>query len=368
MGTDLGETEEGIALVSAQAGTIITPKQNQSDMCGSCGALIGQVYCGSCGQKNDDLRRSLWRLIAESLGGIFSFESRMWRTWGALLLKPGKVAREYADGARSRYSPPIRVYIVISFLFFAFIAFSNTNFLSFEVTPKQTAQKSDQPLSPGGQDAKGTLVDGVIVGAMDNPKQTFSQKYKFNMSLFARDDKLYKMTDQEMEEFTSFIQDDEAIDVQINKQDVDTKKVLAILLTNPQKFNRVFNTWLPRAMFFMVPFAMIFGWLFIRGKNALLYDHLIHAIYIHCVFLLALIISLLLSRLVPGYFVFLALFGFMTFHLIFSVKKMFSRGWIKTVWTTLGTGFLYSFLLFIILIVISGYSIIQAVTDAGLVT
>ena len=38
-------------------------------------------------------------------------------------------------------------------------------------------------------------------------------------------------------------------------------------------------------MFFMVPFAMRLGAIFIRGPTALLYDHLIHAMYIHAVFL-----------------------------------------------------------------------------------
>ncbi|PHS40821.1 MAG: hypothetical protein COA91_03035 [Robiginitomaculum sp.] len=372
MTTDLVETEEGLLLAVASAGDIKTiPKKNTSQACQSCGTQIDQIYCGQCGQKNDDLRRSLWRLISESLGGIFSFESRMWRTWGALLLKPGKVAYEYANGARSRYSPPIRVYLVVSFLFFAFIAFSNTNFLSFEVIPKQTEQSTAQGNPADDQnsvDAENTISDDFLDGFSHTRTRSLSLDYKFGLYLFAKNDKLYKMTNQEMEEFARIIQEDEDVSVQIKNKDVDTKGFLSTLLTNQQKLNGAFNTWLPRAMFFMVPFAMIFGWLFIRGKNALLYDHLIHAIYIHCIFYLALIIALLLSRIVPGGIVFLGLFVFMLIHIIVSTKTMFSRGWIKTVWTALGTGFLYSLLLFFIMFGISVYSIIQAATDAGLVT
>jgi len=141
MATDLGETEAGLALVAANAGDIKSvAKINTSGTCQSCGATIPQVYCGQCGQKNDDLRRSLWRLVTESLGGIFSFESRMWRTWGALLLKPGKVASEYANGARSRYSPPIRVYLVVSFLFFGFLVATQTNLFALSVHPKASIE------------------------------------------------------------------------------------------------------------------------------------------------------------------------------------------------------------------------------------
>ena len=87
-------------------------------------------------QKNDDLRRSLWRLVSETLSGIFSFEGRMWRTWGALLFKLGKVAHEYTNGARSRYSPPIRVYLVGGFMFFGFLAATQTNLFALSVHPK----------------------------------------------------------------------------------------------------------------------------------------------------------------------------------------------------------------------------------------
>ena len=45
-------------------------------------------------------------------------DSRLWRTLAALLFKPGHLTREFLAGRRARYLPPVRLYLVLSVLFF----------------------------------------------------------------------------------------------------------------------------------------------------------------------------------------------------------------------------------------------------------
>jgi len=45
-------------------------------------------------------------------------DSRLWRTLFALLFKPGFLTREFLEGRRVRYLPPLRLYLVLSVLFF----------------------------------------------------------------------------------------------------------------------------------------------------------------------------------------------------------------------------------------------------------
>lgn len=45
-------------------------------------------------------------------------DSRLWQTLRALLLRPGALTREFLDGHRVRYLPPLRLYLVISLLYF----------------------------------------------------------------------------------------------------------------------------------------------------------------------------------------------------------------------------------------------------------
>ncbi len=85
--------------------------------CLSCGAASVAVFCANCGQKNDDLRRSIFLLARDFVEDTFSFDSRMWRTLGALVVAPGVVATNYAHGKRSRYTPPVRLFLVVSFIF-----------------------------------------------------------------------------------------------------------------------------------------------------------------------------------------------------------------------------------------------------------
>jgi hypothetical protein len=42
----------------------------------------------------------------------------LWRTLGALMLRPGRLTREYLVGRRRRYVLPLRLYLTASFLFF----------------------------------------------------------------------------------------------------------------------------------------------------------------------------------------------------------------------------------------------------------
>ncbi len=342
MATDLGETEEGLVLATASSTDIgDVPRENTATTCRSCGAKVTRIYCGQCGQKNDDLRRSLWRLISETLGDIFSFESRMWRTWGALLFKPGKVAYEYANGARSRYSPPIRVYLVVSFVLFGFLAVTQTNLFAMSVHPKTETGKTEQ-------------------AEPDSETIALINDFNFKLLFFQSEKTFEAMLDKTAtDNFLDSLKDDINKEVtqpgdQVNADSLDAFK---IFLQNPSQFNAAFNTWLPRIMFFMVPFAMFAGAIFIRGPTALLYDHLIHAIYIHAVFFLTLPPAILLARIVPGDIVAKGLLLLYLVYLPISLKHMFKRSWFKTVMTTFVVGNLYAIFLMFAIIMISIYSL-----------
>ena len=49
-------------------------------------------------------------------------DSRLWRTLGALLFRPGFLTAEFLGGRRARYLPPVRLYLVLSVAFFLFAA------------------------------------------------------------------------------------------------------------------------------------------------------------------------------------------------------------------------------------------------------
>ena len=81
-------------------------------------------FCGHCGQKLADPVHSLRHFQAEAVEDLTHADSRLWRTLIALLFRPGFLTREFLDGRRVRYLPPLRLYLVLSFLFFVFAAAS----------------------------------------------------------------------------------------------------------------------------------------------------------------------------------------------------------------------------------------------------
>lgn len=79
-------------------------------------------FCPQCGQKNIDLERPLPELIADAVRGALDVDGRAIRTLWTLIRRPGVLTSEFLVGRRKLYSPPFRLYLVISVLFFVVAA------------------------------------------------------------------------------------------------------------------------------------------------------------------------------------------------------------------------------------------------------
>jgi uncharacterized protein DUF3667 len=90
--------------------------------CDNCGAPVPARYCGSCGQRLEPAVHSLWHFAKVATEDLTHADSRVWRTLAALLFKPGKLTAEFLAGRRARYLPPVRLYLVLSVVFFLWAA------------------------------------------------------------------------------------------------------------------------------------------------------------------------------------------------------------------------------------------------------
>ncbi|MFN7163475.1 MAG: DUF3667 domain-containing protein, partial [Hyphomonas sp.] len=86
--------------------------------CRNCGTRVELRYCTNCGQLGADFHRPIWDLVTSSFDDMFAFDGRLWRTLPALMLRPGRVTRNYIDGKRARYVPPFRMFLLTSVVFF----------------------------------------------------------------------------------------------------------------------------------------------------------------------------------------------------------------------------------------------------------
>ncbi len=88
--------------------------------CANCQHALPEdaKFCPNCGQSTKSLRQPFFPFVRDSVHELLDIDGRLWLTLKTLLLKPGLAAYEFDQGKRDKYSPPLRLYLVISLLFF----------------------------------------------------------------------------------------------------------------------------------------------------------------------------------------------------------------------------------------------------------
>jgi len=89
-----------------------------STSCENCGAQSDAEYCPHCGQPGTSIDMPATDFVKELANEVFALDSRASLTLGLLFRRPGAVATEYVAGHRARFVPPIRLYLMASFLMF----------------------------------------------------------------------------------------------------------------------------------------------------------------------------------------------------------------------------------------------------------
>lgn len=101
--------------------------------CANCGTPLSAQFCPECGQSRDALQRPIYDLAKDTLDGLFDWDGRFLTTLRQLYTRPGRVARDYADGCRARFTPPVRLYVLVSLVFFSVMALSGVRLIGLDV-------------------------------------------------------------------------------------------------------------------------------------------------------------------------------------------------------------------------------------------
>lgn len=95
---------------------------------------LSEQYCPNCGQLNSTKKLAFNDFFNEFFAGIFAYDSRLNRTLGVLLFKPGKISKDYIQGKRVRYANPYRFYLSASIIFFLIWSITR-DFEGIQTTP-----------------------------------------------------------------------------------------------------------------------------------------------------------------------------------------------------------------------------------------
>ena len=87
-----------------------------ADTCLNCGEKLLGDFCWRCGQETTDFHRPLRSLASDFFDNVLSLDSKLLRTIGPLLFRPGRLTREYLAGRRAPYVRPLKLYLLAALL------------------------------------------------------------------------------------------------------------------------------------------------------------------------------------------------------------------------------------------------------------
>jgi hypothetical protein len=105
--------------MGTESGTAVALEQQQLQECPECHTELLGKYCYKCGENPPaahDL--SLRHFLHHGLHELTHLDSKVFRTLGTLIVKPGVLTADYLAGRRQRYVLPLRLFLVIFALYF----------------------------------------------------------------------------------------------------------------------------------------------------------------------------------------------------------------------------------------------------------
>jgi len=119
--------------------------------CEDCGAELHGHYCSKCGQVAVDYRRSFRHVIADVAESFLNWDSKFLATIGLVLIRPGWLTKQFVAGRRTRYLHPLRLYLLVSIVFFLCIRLAPIQTkpqLAADMTPEDRAQAEEAMKNP----------------------------------------------------------------------------------------------------------------------------------------------------------------------------------------------------------------------------
>ena len=276
-------------------------------------------YCGNCGQEAKELRRPFFRLSREAISSLFELDGRSFRTLFYLLTKPAHLSKEYFSGRRMQYTPPLRLFLVISVSFFLLVSFY-TSIRSMEGILSANHEISGEEVSASTDDEEDPLA----------PTLAFVES--INLPFF-----------------------DEQTNTNLRRaMGAQAETNINSMIEDPSEFFRGYLEYITVFILLMIPLlALIQKLIYIRSGHFYV-EHLVltlhnHAFIIFIVFVNSLIDLVNGSRIpiISSAFGYLgaAIYIWMWVYLFLSLKNYFQQGYGITLLKYLTTTILYGFTL-----------------------
>jgi len=236
-------------------------------LCKNCNSELVGVYCSECGQKDSQLL-SIKEILKEFSDNVFSFDTRFFITLKYLITKPGLLTTEYWLGRRTKYLPPLRLYLVMSLVYF----FSSN----------------------------------IINPSIDKPFQTLDGFFQFELD---KSSPKYDPSPEIVAPFVDFFKENFNKGVRVAEKKELTEQDL------------IWSS-MPTAMFILMPFMAFCVYLLNKKKKQLYSYHLITVLHFHSF----IFFIFTLEEIVPIIVIFTKLY--LLYYIFFMFKNIYQDSWI----------------------------------------
>jgi Protein of unknown function (DUF3667) len=241
--------------------------------CPNCGEIVDNRFCPACGQENREFKATFKEMIKEFTSHALNLDSRFFRTLKYLLFYPGWLTIEYFKGRREFYISPLKLYLIISMIYF----------LTFTVSSFYTdISRGINLIEEGIETTNSDSLDAIL----EDTAQNISEEPK-----------------------------DDTITLFNNDTQIDTDKFKMSFINNA-----------PRIMFFLLPLAALILKLLYR-RRILYFQHLIFLLHVHSYFFF----TMILYRILDFEIVYLILLLLSAVYLYVAQKKFYRQSIRKTI-------------------------------------
>lgn len=126
--------------------------------CLNCGQAMQGSYCAACGQQEKEVLRPFIYFLQELLRVVLELDGRAYITTFRLMTRPGFLTREYFAGRRVSYTPPLRLFLIISIGFFLIVSIVST-LQSLQDTMVEVVTTQEAAVTAGATDPDEEFTD-----------------------------------------------------------------------------------------------------------------------------------------------------------------------------------------------------------------
>jgi Protein of unknown function (DUF3667) len=364
-------------------------------ICPNCDTILKPEdnFCGICGQENHDLKVSVGHLLYETVESITHFDTKLYTTVKAIFSNPGKLTLDFLTGKRARHVHPIRFYVFISFVFFllvnlnadrtiedpklknGFIKLNNKRVIDFldkteiskngfeNIQDVLLVNETDSLLANKPLEKLNDATNAELDSLLSSDSLAFTPENRANLlaaiklinktnkeedpqvSVFGN--KIIFKNETEKKEFLNLVKgkSDPELDSILNNKGLKSDIFLRFMFRkfssfdpkNPEQLKALVHGTIKGisiAMFILMPLVAFLLWIFMDRKKYF-YEHLIFSIHIHAIYFLFFSLAFLVSFLVKNDNFQNTLLQWITFiclfYLIISLKKVYAKGWISSI-------------------------------------